>query len=99
MACGTATGAGMGPPALRPPMPKLAFVDPDDFDESQFWTPEYVPESIMPPTRGVARHVARVVSRPLALSPRARKWPPPRKNNKNVHVFRVPTWLEWRFVR
>ena len=67
MACGTATGAGMGPPALRPPMPKLAFVDPDDFDESQFWTPEYVPESIMPPTRGVAQNTLTV--RSTSISP------------------------------
>ena len=67
MACGTATGAGMGPPAVRPPMPKFSFVDPDDFDERRFWTPEYVPESVMPPTRGVAQNTLTV--RSTSISP------------------------------
>ena len=67
MACGTATGAGMGPPAVRPPMPKFSFVDPDDFDESRFWTPEYIPESVMPPTRGVAQNTLTV--RSTSISP------------------------------
>ena len=48
-------------------MPKFSFVDPDDFDERRFWTPEYVPESVMPPTRGVAQNTLTV--RSTSISP------------------------------
>ena len=49
MASAIITGAGNGPPAARPPMPQPGIEQPDDFAPSPFWTPDYQPDSIMPP--------------------------------------------------